>query len=131
MSMNEQRTLHSRWQTVGALAFGIGLGLTAFATSQVAEPAVKSSAKAQDSPEPFTTLNDASRIAYRLAKNAVLARNGPVIFVEGDDLVLKRGAERNKVRFIPDIYHTMKAISHVAGDRRDSRRTCRREPSER
>ena len=37
-----------------------------------------------------------------------------MIFVEGDDLVLKRGAERNKVRFIPDIYHTMKAISHVA-----------------
>ena len=114
MCMNPQRTLHSRWRTVGALAFGLGLGLAAFATSQVADPAVKTSAKAQDSPDPFTTLNDASRIAYRLAKDAVLARTGPVIFVEGDDLVLKRGAERSKVRFIPDIYHVMKAISHVA-----------------
>jgi hypothetical protein len=114
MCMNPQWTLHSRWRTVGALAFGMGLGLAACATSQVTDPAVKTSAKAQDSPDPLITLNDASRIAYRLAKDAALARTGPVIFVEGDDLVLKRGAERSKVRFIPDIYHVMKAISHVA-----------------
>ena len=114
MYMNKQRTLHSRWRTVGALAFGMGLGLAACATSQVADPVLKTSAKAQDSPDPFTTLNDASRIAYRLAKDAALARNGPVILVEGDDLVLKRGAERTKVRFVPDIYHMMKAVSHVA-----------------
>jgi hypothetical protein len=112
--MNTQRTLHSRWHTAGALVTGMGLGLTAFATSQVAEPAAKSSAKAQDTPDPFITLNDASRIAYRLAKDAALARNGPVIFVEGDDLVLKKGAERSKVRFIPEIFHVMKAVSHVA-----------------
>ena len=113
--MKTQRTRHSGWQTAGALAFGMGLGLTAFATAQFAEPAptAKTSAKAEDSPDPFTTLNDASRIAYRLAKDAALARNGPVIFVEGDDLVLKRGAERSKVRFIPATYHVMKAISHV------------------
>ena len=112
--MNTQRTVHSRWQSVGALAFATGLGLTAFAASQIAEPAVKISANAQQPPDPFTTLNDASRIAYRLAKDAALARNGPVVFVEGDDLVLKRGAERTKVRFIPDTFHVMKAVSHVA-----------------
>jgi hypothetical protein len=93
----------------------MGLGLAAFATAQIAgpAPAVKVSARVQDSPDPFATLNDASRMAYRLAKDVALARTGPVIFVEGDDLVLKRGAERSKVRFIPGTYHVMKAISHV------------------
>jgi hypothetical protein len=116
MGNNPQRALHARWRTVGAVAFGLGLGLglATIASSQVAAPAVKTSAKPPDSRDPFSTLNDASRVAYRLAKDAALARIGPVIFVEGDDLVLKRGAGRSKVRFIPDTYHVMKAISHVA-----------------
>jgi hypothetical protein len=79
----------------------------------VAGTAVQGSHKAPGSPDPFTTLNDASRIAYRLAKNAALARTGPVILVEGDDLVLRRGAERTQVRFIPEVYHVLKAVSHV------------------
>jgi len=74
---------------------------------------VQDAGKAQDSRDPFTTLNDASRIAYRLAKDAALARTGPVILVEGDDLVLRKGHERSKVRYIPDIYHLLKAVSHV------------------
>ena len=115
MNTNPQRTLLARWRTVGVLSLGIGLGFAAFATSQVARPAAKASANnAGDSPDPFTALNDASRIAYGLAKDAALARTGPVVFVEGDDLVLKRGAERTKVRFIPAIYHVLKAVSHVA-----------------
>jgi hypothetical protein len=109
-----QWTLHARWQTVGALACGIGLGLAACAISQVAEPAVKIAARAQDSADPFTTLNDASRVAYRLAKDAALTRSGPVIFFEGDDLVLKTGDQRSKVRFVPDSFHLMKTVSHVA-----------------
>ena len=53
-----------------------------------------------------------SRIAAPRTRS--LARTGPVIVVEGDDLVLKKGAERSQVRFIPDSFHVMKAVSHVA-----------------
>jgi hypothetical protein len=91
----------------------IGLGFTAFATLQHAGPQ-KTEAKPRESSDPFTTLNDASRIAYRLARNAALARTAPVILVEGDDLVLKRGSQRVQVRFMPDVFHLLKAVSHVA-----------------
>jgi hypothetical protein len=58
-------------------------------------------------------LNNASRAAYRHAKEAALARSGPVILVEGDVLVLRRGSERTEVRFIPEVYHTLKAFAHI------------------
>src|SRR5206468_190790 len=58
-------------------------------------------------------LNDASRAAYKRAKEAALARTGPVILVEGDNLVLKNGSRRTETRFIPEIYHTLKAVSHI------------------
>jgi hypothetical protein len=96
----------------GAAVLGIGLGLTAFAGFQNAAPP-KTEARPHESSDPFSALNDASRIACRLAKNAALARTGPVIFVEGDDLVLKRGTDRTKIRYIPEVYHLLKAVSHV------------------
>jgi hypothetical protein len=36
-----------------------------------------------------------------------------VIVVEGDELVLLRQGKRTVVRVIPDVYHTLKAVSHV------------------
>jgi hypothetical protein len=63
--------------------------------------------------DPLIVLNAASRAAYRRAKEVALARNGPVILVEGDSLVLKNGSERAEVRVIPDRYHVLKALDHV------------------
>jgi hypothetical protein len=107
-----------RRQTIVAsalgIAVGIGLGLGGSLTARSAHFETKPSNSRQDGSDPFTVLNDASRVAYRLAKDAALARSGPVILVEGDDLVLRLKAERRKVRFIPDQYHTIKAVSHVA-----------------
>src|SRR5271156_3880977 len=40
------------------------------------------------STDPLTTVNDVFRAAYRKAKEGILSRSGPVIVVEGDDLVL-------------------------------------------
>jgi hypothetical protein len=58
-------------------------------------------------------LNKAFREAYAGTRKDFLGRSGPVILVEGDDLVLLRDGKRTSARVIPDVYHTLKAISHV------------------
>jgi hypothetical protein len=58
-------------------------------------------------------LNDASRAAYRRAREEALARCGPVVLVEGDDLVLTYGLYRSSARITPDTYRTLKNISHI------------------
>jgi hypothetical protein len=63
--------------------------------------------------DPLAELNDRSRAAYRRAREEALARTGPVVLVEGDDLVLKYGQQRLVARTIPDEYHVLKAVSHV------------------
>jgi hypothetical protein len=63
--------------------------------------------------DPLVVLNNASRAAYRHAKEAALARSGPVILVEGDTLVLRRGSERTEVRFLPEVFHALKAFAHI------------------
>jgi hypothetical protein len=95
------------------LAFVLAVGFADYAASQVAKPSTNAVPKAHDPPDPFAALNDASRIAYKLAKDVALAKAGPVIFVDGDDLILRRGTERTKARFIPDVYHVIKTVSHV------------------
>jgi hypothetical protein len=64
-------------------------------------------------PDGLNTLNNVARGAYRRARAEALARTGPVILVEGDDLVLKYGIQRTEVRFTPAAYHTLKSVSHV------------------
>jgi hypothetical protein len=79
--------------------------------SRVAAPSAK--AEAVSPPDSLVALNDASRAAYRRAKEAALASAGPVILAEGDNLVLKVGYQRTETRFTPDIFHVLKAVSHI------------------
>src|SRR5262249_52177533 len=57
--------------------------------------------------DPLVVLNDDSRALYRRAKEAALARTGPVILVEGDALVLRDCDRRTEARFVPDTYHVL------------------------
>jgi hypothetical protein len=59
-------------------------------------------------------LNGEFRKIYAHRRAALLAAAGPVIFVDGDKLVLLRGRERAEVDAIPAIYHHLKAVSHAA-----------------
>jgi hypothetical protein len=61
----------------------------------------------------LAALNEASRAAYRQGRAEALAAAGPVLLVEGDKLVLVYGIYRSEARFSPDVYHTLKAVSHV------------------
>lgn len=58
-------------------------------------------------------LNKTFREAYARARQETLARTSPVIVVEGDNLVLLRKGQRTEVKFMPERYHTLKAVAHI------------------
>ena len=89
----------------------LGLVLTARPASHAPAPVPQAEEKAPA--DPLVALNDASRAAYRRAKEAALAGTGPVILVEGDNLVLRHGDRRTEARFTPEVYHALKAVSHI------------------
>jgi hypothetical protein len=63
--------------------------------------------------DPLLALNDSFRAAYRNGRAETLAHAGPVVLVEGDDLVLLHDGRRSQVACIPAAYHTLKAVTHV------------------
>jgi hypothetical protein len=69
--------------------------------------------KAETSKATLSRLNVASRAAYRNSREEALARTGPVVLVEGDNLVLRYGVFRQSARCVPEVYHTLKAIGHI------------------
>jgi hypothetical protein len=69
--------------------------------------------KPQSAPDPLTEINDAFRTAYRHARIDLLAKVGPTVLVEGDNLILLRSGKRTEVNFTPKLYHDLKAISHI------------------
>ena len=62
---------------------------------------------------PLTDANSDFRALYREAKSRALATAGPVLLVEGDSLVLRDGAAREAVKFLPEEYTKLKEVSHV------------------
>jgi hypothetical protein len=58
-------------------------------------------------------LNQAFREAYARCRQRLVNRSGPVIVVEGDSLVLLHNGKHQKAKVVPDVYHTLKAVSHV------------------
>ncbi len=63
--------------------------------------------------DPLPALNDAFREAYARCRQKFIDRCGPVILVESDNLVLLRKGQRSEVRVVPELFHTLKAVSHV------------------
>jgi hypothetical protein len=70
-------------------------------------------AATENTPDPLIDLNQAFRQAYASCRQKLVERGGPVIVVEGDNLVLLHLGKRREARVVPDIYHTLKAVSHV------------------
>jgi hypothetical protein len=63
--------------------------------------------------DPLLTLNQSFRAAYQRGRAETLAHAGPVILVEGDDLVLLHDGRRSRASYIPAAFHTLKAVAHV------------------
>jgi hypothetical protein len=93
--------------------FGLAVllgGLACAAVGQAPAPPQVQTAPAAD---PLTTLNDAFRAAYHRTKDANLDRGGPVILMEGDNIVLRRGGKRVEVPYTPAVYHILKDVAHI------------------
>ncbi len=59
------------------------------------------------------TLNSEFIAEYQQALAAALARTGPMILEEGDNLILVRHGERSSVCVKPVEYHELKAVAHI------------------
>ena len=64
-------------------------------------------------PDALAQANADFHAMYREAKARALASAGPVLMVEGDTLVLRDGAARKTVKFLPPGYTALKETSHV------------------
>ncbi len=87
--------------------------VTAFACVAVGQAPAPLAPQASPAADPLMTLNGAFRAAYQRTKDATLAHAGPVILVEGEKLVLRRGNARQEAAYTPAVYHVLKAVAHV------------------
>jgi hypothetical protein len=63
--------------------------------------------------DPFDEADMEFRALYERGRAATLARLGPIIVVELDDLVLVRNGKRVATKTIPSRYHRLKSVSHM------------------
>ncbi len=91
----------------------IVLLLAALAGVAVGRAPAPPAPQAASAADPLMILNESFRAAYRRTKEANLARNGPVILMEGDNIVLRRGGTRLEVPYTPAVYHVLKSVAHV------------------
>src|SRR4051794_38681755 len=92
-----------------AIASGLLLCLSALRADERDRPEVANPAVA----DAFEEADLAFRDLYSRGRAATLARLGPVIVVEGDNLVLLRDGRRTEVGAIPPLYHRLKSVSHI------------------
>jgi hypothetical protein len=64
-------------------------------------------------PEELDSLNVASRNMYAMARTQELSTIPVIIYVTGDDLVLRRNGKRIVATVIPMEYNALKAVSHT------------------
>src|SRR5262249_49665039 len=67
----------------------------------------------QSETDPLVTLNNAFRGEYGRAKTEALSKIGPLIIVEGSNIVLVRNGKRTEAQIQPPIYQALKAVAHV------------------
>jgi hypothetical protein len=97
----------------GSLTILIGLLLSGLASATIGQAPAPPAQQAPAPADPLLTLNEVFRTSYRQTKEATLARGGPVILLEGDNVVLRRGGTRLEVPYTPAVYHVLKEVAHV------------------
>ena len=88
------------------------MSLTALVTAtQVA--AEINAAVPRNETDPLVTLNNAFRAEYSRAKTEALSKIGPLIIVEGSNIILVRNGKRTEAQIQPPLYHSLKAVAHI------------------
>jgi len=63
--------------------------------------------------DPLVTLNNAFRAEYTRAKTEALSKAGPLIIVEGINVILVRNGKRTEAQIQPPMYQSLKAVAHI------------------
>ena len=111
--MPESMRLKPRTRYLLLALIAICAGLLVHLKSAANAGANAASAKQEQSSDPLLALNESFREAYARCRQQIIDRSGPIILVEGDNLVLVREGKRTDVRVIPDLFHALKAVSHI------------------
>src|SRR5262245_27293593 len=61
----------------------------------------------------LAAVNQQARALYAGARERVVARSGPVVLYNGDELVLRYGSVRLVRPVVPVLYHDLKAVGHL------------------
>jgi hypothetical protein len=88
------------------------ISLTALITAKQVAAEVNAPAQ-QNETDPLVTLNNAFRGEYSRAKTEALSKIGPLIIVEGTNIVLVRNGKRTEAQIQPPIYQALKAVAHI------------------
>jgi hypothetical protein len=63
--------------------------------------------------DPLVTLNNAFRAEYSRAKTQALSKIGPLINVEGTNVILARNGKRTEAQTQPPIYQSLETVAHI------------------
>ncbi|MFZ0916902.1 MAG: hypothetical protein WAN04_08425 [Candidatus Udaeobacter sp.] len=88
------------------------MGLTALVTAKQVAGEINALVPGNET-DPLVTLNNAFRAEYSRAKTEALSKIGPLIIVEGSNVVLVRNGKRTEAQIQPPIYQSLKAVAHI------------------
>jgi hypothetical protein len=110
MSHNPATRPPCRWSLLFGLVVVLFLGERAHQDSG-SHGSVEASA-GQQTKDPLDELNSRFRSAYAQARKELLAKQGPVIIADGDNVILLRGGQRTEVK-VTAMADIVKPISHT------------------
>jgi hypothetical protein len=93
--------------------FGLAVLLGGLACAAIGQSPAPPQVQTAPAADPLTTLNNAFHAAYVRTKEANLERGGPVILMEGDNMVLRHRGKRLEVPYTPAVYHILKDVAHI------------------
>lgn len=108
--------------TAAAMVFGEGATSVASAQSSPAEQNTENSSSTGDTKTndaeaqllaPWNEMNQKFRSSYSNARLAKLAKQGPLIVMRDDSLVLLHAGKRQEANVIPARYTLLKSVSHI------------------
>jgi hypothetical protein len=88
------------------------MSLTALITAKQAAAEINALVPPNET-DPLVTLNNAFRAEYSRAKTQALSKIGPLIIVEGSNVILVRNGKRTEAQIQPPIYQSLKAVAHI------------------
>ncbi|MFO0843640.1 MAG: hypothetical protein U0797_14795 [Gemmataceae bacterium] len=98
---------------MAAARWGVGLGAFLLVTVPGDGRDSGDEASREKAAKVLQGVNLAARAPYSAAREYLVARNGPVVLWNGDEIVLRYGSVREARQVMPAVYHDLKTVGHV------------------